>query len=109
MRRGFGAKPSAPSRRWTGKPANGAGRKSGQVAKHMTVALPREATAEQRQAMLMEFVQNEIQPQLHGVVVEWAIHRDDNNPHAHLLISTRSLVRRRFWQKGAGDEPGFCQ
>ena len=31
-------------------------KKNGQVAKHMTVALPREATAEQRQAMLMEFV-----------------------------------------------------
>jgi Ti-type conjugative transfer relaxase TraA len=83
-------------------------KKGGQVAKHMTIALPREATAEQRQAMLMEFVQTEIQPQLHGVVVEWAIHRDDNNPHAHLLISTRSLSGDGFGKKARAMNPDFA-
>jgi Ti-type conjugative transfer relaxase TraA len=83
-------------------------KKNGQVAKHMTIALPREATVEQRQAMLMEFVNQEIQPQLHGVVVEWAIHRDDNNPHAHLLISTRSLSGDGFGKKARGMNPDFA-
>ena len=35
-------------------------KKGGQIAKHMTIALPREATAEQRQAMLLAFIAREI-------------------------------------------------
>ncbi|MBB5374536.1 AAA family ATPase [Acidocella aromatica] len=83
-------------------------KKGGQIAKHMTIALPREATAAQRQAMLMKFVKQEIQPQRHGVAVEWAIHRDDNNPHAHLLISTRSLSGDGFGKKARGMNPDFA-
>jgi len=83
-------------------------KKGGQIAKHMTIALPREATAEQRQAMLLDFIARELQPQLHGVAVEWAIHRDDNNPHAHLLISTRSLNGDGFGKKARGMNPDFA-
>jgi Ti-type conjugative transfer relaxase TraA len=83
-------------------------KKGGQIAKHMTIALPREATAEQRQAMLLEFISRELQPQLHGVAVEWAIHRDDNNPHAHVLISTRSLGGDGFGKKARAMNPDFA-
>jgi Ti-type conjugative transfer relaxase TraA len=83
-------------------------KKGGQVAKHMTIALPREANAEHREAMLMEFVAKEIDPQKHGVVVEWAIHRDGNNPHAHLLISTRTLAGDGFGKKARAMNPEFA-
>ena len=83
-------------------------KKGGQIAKHMTIALPREATAAQRQAMLVEFITRELQPQQHGVVVEWAIHRDDNNPHAHVLISTRSLSGDGFGKKARAMNPDFA-
>lgn len=83
-------------------------KKNGQIAKHMTIALPREATPEQREAMLMEFVRREIAPQKHGVVVEWAIHREENNPHAHLLISTRALEGAGFGKKARAMNPDFA-
>ena len=83
-------------------------KKGGQIAKHMTIALPREATAEQRQAMLLEFIARELQPQQHGVAVEWAIHRDDNNPHAHVLISTRMLTGDGFGKKAREMNPEFA-
>src|SRR6516165_4555874 len=83
-------------------------KKNGQIAKHMTIALPRETTPEQREAMLLEFVQREIDPQKHGVVVEWAIHREENNPHAHLLISTRVLEGAGFGKKARAMNPDFA-
>jgi Ti-type conjugative transfer relaxase TraA len=83
-------------------------KKNGQIAKHMTIALPREATPAQREAMLMEFVAREIDPQKHGPVVEWAIHREDNNPHAHLLISTRTLAGDGFGKKARAMNPDFA-
>ncbi|MDE2240686.1 MAG: MobA/MobL family protein, partial [Rhodospirillales bacterium] len=83
-------------------------KKNGQIAKHMTIALPREATPEQRAAMLMEFVAREIKPETHGVVVEWAIHREENNPHAHLLISTRTLAGNGFGKKARAMNPEFA-
>jgi len=83
-------------------------KKGGQIAKHMTIALPREATAEQRQAMLLEFITREIAPQRHGVALEWAIHRDDSNPHAHLLISTRTLTGEGFGKKARAMNPDFA-
>ncbi len=83
-------------------------KKNGQIAKHMTIALPREATPEQREAMLMEFIAREIKPESHGVVVEWAIHREENNPHAHLLISTRSLAGDGLGKKARAMNPEFA-
>jgi Ti-type conjugative transfer relaxase TraA len=83
-------------------------KKNGQIAKHMTIALPREATPAQREAMLMEFVHQEIDPRKHGVAVEWAIHREENNPHAHLLISTRTLEGVGFGKKARAMNPDFA-
>jgi hypothetical protein len=74
-------------------------KKGGQVAKHFTIALPREGTDDQRRELLLAFITQEIQPQKHGVAVEWAIHREESNPHAHLLISTRTLAGDGFGKK----------
>ena len=83
-------------------------KKGGQIARHMTIALPREVTPEQRQAMLLAFIAAELQPERHGVAVEWAIHADDHNPHAHLLISTRALGAAGFGKKARAMNPGFA-
>jgi Ti-type conjugative transfer relaxase TraA len=83
-------------------------KKGGQIAKHMTIALPREGSNAQREAMLMEFIAQEIQPQKYGVAVEWAIHRDEGNPHAHLLISTRVLAGGGFGKKARAMNPDFA-
>ena len=83
-------------------------KKGGQVAKHFTIALPREGTDEQRRELLLAFIAQEIQPQKHGVAVEWAIHREENNPHAHLLISTRTLAGDGFGKKARSMNPDFA-
>ncbi|WP_275895716.1 AAA family ATPase [Acidibrevibacterium fodinaquatile] len=83
-------------------------KKGGQIARHMTIALPREVTPEQREAMLLAFIATELQPERHGVAVEWAIHADDHNPHAHLLISTRALGATGFGKKARAMNPGFA-
>ena len=41
-------------------------------------------------------------------MVEWAIHREENNPHAHLLISTRSLAGDGFGKKARAMNPDFA-
>jgi Ti-type conjugative transfer relaxase TraA len=83
-------------------------KKGGQVAKHFTIALPREGSDEQRRELLLEFIAKEIQPQKYGVVVEWAIHREESNPHAHLLISTRMLAGDGFGKKARAMNPDFA-
>jgi Ti-type conjugative transfer relaxase TraA len=83
-------------------------KKGGQVAKHFTIALPREGTDDQRRELLLAFIAEEIQPQKHGVAVEWAIHREKNNPHAHLLISTRTLAGDGFGKKARSMNPDFA-
>ena len=83
-------------------------KKGGQIARHMTIALPREVTPEQRREMLLAFVAEALQPGRHGVAVEWAIHADDGNPHAHLLITTRTLDARGFGSKARAMNPGFA-
>jgi Ti-type conjugative transfer relaxase TraA len=83
-------------------------KKGGQVAKHFTIALPREGSDEQRRELLLAFIAKEIEPQKHDVVVEWAIHREENNPHAHLLISTRTLAGDGFGRKARSMNPDFA-
>ncbi len=83
-------------------------KKGGQVAKHFTIALPREGSDDQRRELLLAFIAEEIQPQKHGVAVEWAIHREENNPHAHLLISTRTLAGDGFGKKARSMNPDFA-
>ena len=83
-------------------------KKGGQVAKHFTIALPREGSDDQRRELLLAFIAKEIDPKKHDVAVEWAIHREENNPHAHLLISTRTLAGDGFGKKARGMNPDFA-
>lgn len=66
------------------------------TARKIIVALPRELTPEQRNAVLQDFVKNEINDRNFACVV--AIHDDpeDKNPHAHILIPNRPFEKGDF-------------
>jgi Ti-type conjugative transfer relaxase TraA len=79
-----------------------------QLAKHITIALPLELSDAGRRQLLLDFIETELCPQKFGVAVEWAIHRDEQNPHAHLLVSTRTLGPEGFGKKAREMNPDFA-
>lgn len=73
-------------------------RKDAQLAREVEVALPLELGHEQQIRLLKEFVQQEFVKR--GMVADVAIHRDNpENPHAHILLSTRVLGEEGFGAK----------
>jgi len=67
-------------------------RKNSQTARKMMIALPKELTEEQNILLVQEFVRNYLVE--HGMVVDINIHYDNpNNPHVHLQMTTRELVK----------------
>lgn len=65
-------------------------RKDAQLAKELTLALPKELNLEQHIEMIKRFAQEHFVK--HGLAVDFAIHNQaGENPHAHLLITTRRL------------------
>lgn len=78
-----------------------------QVARDISLALPRELSDEQNRQLLTEFIDQKFGKS--NVAVQWAIHRDDanHNPHAHLLVSTRRLTARGFGTKARELNPDF--
>lgn len=82
-------------------------KKSAQVAKHVVLALPREATDRQQIDLMRSFVHEQFVR--HGVAAEWAIHIDAKglNPHAHILLTTRELTDKGFGRKARHLNPNF--
>lgn len=64
-------------------------RKDAQVAREVNLALPKELTLEQNLELLRGFVQEQFVNQ--GMVADMAVHWLDENPHAHIMLTTRSL------------------
>lgn len=67
-----------------------------QLAREIIVALPREFTEEERIKTLREYCrENFVQK---GMVADMAIHDEgDGNPHAHILLTTRSFKQDGTW------------
>ncbi len=85
-------------------------KKNAQLAKHMVLALPadRELTREQQIELAREFANEHFVK--HDLAVEMVIHdKGDGNPHAHLLISTRTLGPEGFGSKARHLNPGFAK
>lgn len=63
-----------------------------QLARRVIVAIPRELSTEQREALVVSQARAYADS---GMAVDWAIHgdSDDRNPHAHLLMTMRPLAR----------------
>lgn len=73
-------------------------RKDAQLAREVEVSLPIELDREQQIALMREYVQETFVKR--GMVADIAIHRDDpNNPHAHILLTTRSISGEGFGPK----------
>ena len=78
-------------------------RKDSQLAREFELALPRELTEDQNVELLRGWCKSEIVSK--GYVVDYAIHRskDGQNPHAHILCTTRPVEENA--PSGFGKKP----
>ena len=73
-------------------------RNDAQVAREIEVGLPIELEDREQVALLRDFVQREFVAK--GMVADIGIHRDNpQNPHSHILLSTRDLTPEGFGPK----------
>jgi Ti-type conjugative transfer relaxase TraA len=73
-------------------------RKDAQLAREVRLGLPIELTPPEQVALLRDFTRREFVAR--GMVADMAIHRDNlDNPHAHMLLSTRHLTPEGFGYK----------
>lgn len=70
---------------------------NGRYARRHILALPRELSADQQRELVRNYCQTELVDQ--GMVADYAIHNDPdgNNPHAHILTTTRSFDESGKW------------
>jgi hypothetical protein len=68
-----------------------------QIAREVEVALPVELTEKQHIVLLERFIQTQFVKL--GMVADVAIHNKKGNPHAHILLTTRSINGNGFGQK----------
>jgi len=85
-------------------------RKDSQLAREIEVALPRELSREQQIALVREFVGETCVA--HGMVADFAIHVPTaadglEQPHAHILLTTRRIDRDGFGKKATEWNPEF--
>ncbi|REE54716.1 MobA/MobL family protein, partial [Paenibacillus taihuensis] len=73
-------------------------RKDAQLCREINVALPRELNDEQQLQLLKEYCQQQFVDC--GMVADLSIHRNDpQNPHAHIMLTTRHVTADGFGQK----------
>ena len=73
-------------------------RKDAQLARELDLALPIELSHAEKQQLLRAFVQRELVSR--GMVADLACHDfDSHNPHAHILLTTRTIEGDRFGNK----------
>jgi len=73
-------------------------RKNSQVAREINIALPRELSNDQQKELITNFTKQQFVDK--GMVADVAIHRDDKeNPHAHIMLTTREISEEGFTTK----------
>ena len=73
-------------------------RKDAQVAREVRVAIPRELSAEDRRALVRGYAQRSFVDR--GMVADIAFHGGQGeNPHAHIMLTTRTLTPEGFGNK----------
>jgi len=81
-------------------------RSTAQLAKDHIIALPREMSLKDQIEMAREFAQTELVA--HGVAVDLNVHlHSKDNPHAHLMTTTRTLDEYGFGKKARHLNGGF--
>ncbi len=72
-------------------------RKDAQLAREIELALPAELTLQQNIELVREFVQGNFVD--HGMIADINIHMKKDNPHAHILLTTREVTENGFGKK----------
>ena len=73
-------------------------RKDSQLAREINIALPKELSNEQQTELIKGYVQDQFVDK--GMVADIAIHRDDKeNPHAHIMLTMRTIDEHGFGKK----------
>lgn len=73
-------------------------RKNSQLSREINVALPIELSRELQKELICNFVQEQFVDK--GMIADINIHRDDpNNPHAHIMLTTREISEESFTVK----------
>lgn len=73
-------------------------RKNSQLAREINIALPKEISNDQQKELIQNYVQTEFVNK--GMVADISIHRDDKeNPHAHVMLTTREISEEGFTVK----------
>lgn len=80
-------------------------RRDAQVAREVETALPKELDREQQEQLVESYVREQFTER--GMVADVNLHRaDENNPHAHIMLTTREISEEGFgnknrdWNKG---------
>lgn len=73
-------------------------RKDSQLAREINVALPKELSYDHQKELIHQYVQSEFVQK--GMIADIAIHQDDpSNPHAHVMLTTRTITAEGFGPK----------
>jgi Ti-type conjugative transfer relaxase TraA len=72
-------------------------RKDSQVAREIEFAIPRELSQAEGIALAREFVQHEFVA--YGMVADLNVHWEEDNPHAHVMITMREVNEQGFGPK----------
>lgn len=86
-----------PARLWNAAEASEK-RKDAQVARELDIAIPRELTTAQKRAVVVAFVKRNFIEAGMVATVAWH-HLDGTNPHAHIMLTTRTIGPDGFGQK----------
>src|SRR5712692_3071312 len=72
-------------------------RKDSQVAREVEFAIPQELSQTEGIALAREFVQREFVA--HGMVADLNVHWEEDNPHAHVMLTMREVSEQGFGRK----------
>ncbi|MEK4678063.1 MobQ family relaxase [Bacillus sp. FSL K6-2944] len=73
-------------------------RGNSRLAREVVVAIPNELSESEQRELVLTFAHDTFVQQ--GMIADVAIHRDDkNNPHAHILLTTREISQDGFVKK----------
>ena len=75
-------------------------RKDPQLARLIEVSLPVELTADERVALVRDYIAQEFVSK--GMIADFSVRGEANNPHAHILLTLRRLTPAGFGPKERG-------
>lgn len=72
-------------------------RKDAQLAREIEIALPRELNLDEQKELVREYAQEQFVNQ--GMIADINIHHHKDNPHAHIMLTTRRVSKNGFEEK----------